>query len=463
MTEARHSRTRLGLGVLIALVAVLAAAASVAKFRVFEMQMAIDNAYFLQRAWQAAAGEEAVRTLFATERGAGLLVGRHLDPILAITVPALWLSPRMESLLLCQAAALFGGAVAAAFLTRKLAGSMWLGTVLWLSSPVLWAIVLRDFRTLAFAAPAMTAALAAACLDRVWIAVVAAFLACACREEVAPFLLLSVGVAFVLGHKEGRRASGAVAAVSVAWMLMGPLVLGGGSDFLRFTRDGATAPDQIAQAPWLALFEAGLRTMGPLWLLGSAGPGAAVSGPHLLGLGVAHGVIGFESPHYFAPVLPALILGACWWWREGRWTAARRAALVSILVAQGAQVWATAGPWCTSGLRMISGVEDLRQRRPGAWEALRAVPGDVAVLASNDFTPMLAARPAIYALSDWRGADDHARVAAQANWVIVRPWEGEEWPWSALGYVERLRNDEAVVLERDGGKPLRVLTPGAAP
>src|SRR5258708_31630857 len=143
--------------------------------------------------------------------------GDHFSPILYLFVPLGWLAPGAVALLLAQTAIFAAGAVAmAGFATRRLGAARPAAAfaVLYLLSPTLHGINVRDFHPTAFSIPLVIAAAWAVDAGRPASAAVAVVTALAGREDVT-----IAGVGFGVWLALARRrwtVSAAVAVLCVA-------------------------------------------------------------------------------------------------------------------------------------------------------------------------------------------------------------------------------------------------------
>jgi uncharacterized membrane protein len=183
---------------------------------------ALDLGYYVQVVWNLAHGNGARVTLPPMHAW-----GDHFSPILYVFVPLGWLAPGAPALLLAQTLIFAAGAVAmAGFASRRL-GDARLGAgfaLLYLLSPTLHGINVRDFHPTAFAIPLLIAAAWAVDAGRPAWAAVAVVAALAGREDAA---IAGVGFGVWLALARRRRAVGAAVAVgcvALLWLDMNVLM-----------------------------------------------------------------------------------------------------------------------------------------------------------------------------------------------------------------------------------------------
>jgi len=164
------------------------------------------------------------RDPFVTIRGLELF-GHHMNVILLLFVPFYWLGAGPGFLLIVQVAAQASGAVAVFLVARDRLHDRWqavaLGGVL-LLHPTYQFLTWEFFHPDAVAvAPLLFAYWAARAKRWGWF-VVAALLAAACKEDVAPALVVLGGLIAVRGD---RRTGGIVAAAAAAWFFIATRLL----------------------------------------------------------------------------------------------------------------------------------------------------------------------------------------------------------------------------------------------
>jgi len=314
---------------------------------------ALDLGYYIQVVWNLAHGNGARVTLPPMHAW-----GDHFSPILYVFVPLGWLAPGASALLLAQTFIFAAGALPmAAFAARRL-GDARLGAgfaLLYLSSPTLHGINVRDIHPAAFAIPLLITAAWAVDAGRPAWAAVAVVAALAGREDAA---IAGVGFGVWLALARRRWAVGAavaVACVALLWLDMNVLMphfRGERYPHLvkRYAYLGETLPEVLASVvvrPWRwarvvftpekALYL--LALLAPLGLLPLAAPGAAAAA--LPGLAVnllsTDAFLFHHRTPYQAFVLPFLMLAAVEGFatlREAAWWP-RRIPRVAPLVAAG--------------------------------------------------------------------------------------------------------------------------------
>jgi len=422
-----------------------------------------DNAYFLQRVWQAAFLEEPHRTVLSTEVGEGLVVGRHVEPILLLAVPVVRALPRMEALLVFQALALClvfpttwrlsrvegAGPVAA------LVGALSVQLV-----PGIWTLSVHDFRTLSLALPCLLLALLLLRDGRVLGGCLATLAALACREEV--YLLLLACLPWLGWRTRSWRVVAPPALLAASYGLALVLLRGRTSDFLV-----------SGDLPWL------LRNFDPD-RLGFALPRMAEQlGPL--------GVFLLASPLCWVIALPtvaaAVLLEGVWWPGEVHLSlglfvavtlaavsalgaASRRGKRIGIAVAGlalcGSLVaWLHAFPpkELGSALRVAVGLDTPSTRLNTPWTVFAQVPEGAPLVTQDRFIAQLADRSVVYVAEDWRDPLAQQQVVGAVRYAVF----DKDHPWDALlreqGFKPRRAGGSALLYIREGEAPLAHLNP----
>lgn len=287
---------------------------------------ALDLGYYVQVVWNLAHGNGARVSLPPMHAW-----GDHFSPILYLFVPLGRLFPGAAALLVAQTVIFAAGAVAVAgFAARRLGDPRVAAgfAVLYLLSPTLHGINIRDVHPTAFAIPLLIAAAWAIDAERpVW-AALAVLAALAGREDCA---VAGVGLGIWLALARRRRVAGAlvaIACVAVLWLdinLLMPHFRGEPYPHLvkRYAYLGSTLPQvltSIVVRPWRwvpvvatpekALYLAAmLAPLGFLPLLAPRAAAAALPGLAMNLLSTDSFLFSYRTP-YQAFVLPFLFLAA---------------------------------------------------------------------------------------------------------------------------------------------------------
>ena len=387
---------------------------------------ALDLGYYVQVVWNLAQGNGARVTLPPMHAW-----GDHFSPILYLFVPLGWMFPGAPALLLAQTVIFAAGSVAlAGFAARRLGDARVAAgfALLYLLSPTLHGINVRDVHPTAFAIPFLIAAAWAVDAGRpVW-AALAVLAALAGREDCA---VAGVGFGIWLALARRRRVAGAalvVACVALLWIDMNvvmPHFRGEPYPHLvkRYAYLGATLPEVISSMlirPWRWLpvvvtpekavyLAAMLAPLGFLPLAAPRAAAAALPGLAMNLLSTDSFLFSYRTP-YQAFVLPFLLLaavegfaavrGAAWWPRR---VSARAplvaAAIVSIVLSARTVNDLGVGSW------------RLRPEQRAVHAMLARVPPDVAVSVNERLVPHLATRRECYVFPT--GVD-------RAQWVLDR-------------------------------------------
>jgi len=387
---------------------------------------AFDLGYYVQVVWNLAQGHGARVTLPTMHAW-----GDHFSPILYLFVPLGWLFPGATALLLVQTLILTGGALAlAGFAARRLGDARVAAgfAVLYLVSPTLHGINVRDVHPTAFAIPLLIAAAWAVDAGRPALAALAVLAMLAGREDCA---VAGVGFGLWLALARRRRIAGAalaVACVAVLWIdlnLLMPHFRGEPYPYLakRYAYLGATLPDLLTSVltrPWhwlpvvvtpeKALYLASM--LAPLGFLPLAAPCAAAGALPGLAMNLLSTypfLFSYRTP-YQAFVLPFLFLAAvdgfatarraAWWPRRMRPGAVLVTATIVALVLSARTV---------NDLGVVKWGLGPEQR--AVYALLARVPPLVPVSVNERLVPHLATRVECYVFP--AGVD-------RAQWVLDR-------------------------------------------
>jgi uncharacterized membrane protein len=370
-----------------------------------------------QAVWATAHGHPLLVT--STQGEQFVRLGAHVDPILVLFAPLWWLWPSPELLLVSQAVAVALGALPLFALARKHLGSEWAalgvaGAYL-LYPPTQW-LTLNEFHPVALACPLLLAAWWFLDEERLVAFAVCAVLAAACKEEVA-LAVAVMGLWYAMSHRD-RRAGAAIGAAALLWALIAIEVVvphwspSGGSEFAARYRAVGGSPPGIVKTALLhprrfvhaAFGRADLRYLAalllPLGLLAAFAPLAALAALPELALNVLSSTRGQTSIrfHYVAVLVPVLLVAAVFGIQRvaGR-TGIRPAAIATALAGLCLASNYVLGPlplW--RGLPFASQTQTDYQHVTAhdrlAARAIRLVPADAAVSATNSLGAHLSAR-----------------------------------------------------------------------
>ena len=358
-----------------------------------------------------------------------LRLGAHVEPMLVLFAPLWWLWPRPDMLLVVQDAAMALGALPVFWLARKHLDSQ-AGVafaLVYLVYPATTWTALNEFHPVALATPLLLAAIWALDEERLVLFGVFALLAAATKEEI-PLVIAALGVWFALAHR--RRAAGvAIAAAGVVWSVAAFAVViphynrQGSAFYGRYSEVGGTPggiahtaltdPGRLLSVAFdhagvhylldLVLPLAGLCLLSPLAL--AAVPELALN---LLSSTPTQTSIHF---HYVAgeipPLVAAAVLGAKRLARFPAATAALLAALVGNYLLGAIPVWRG----LPGGETLQAHAQDVTEHDRIAARALRLIPGDAVVSATNSLGAHLSARRRLLSFpflqdATWVAADE---------------------------------------------------------
>jgi uncharacterized membrane protein len=393
---------------------------------------ALDLGYYVQLVWSLAHGHGAWVTLPPMHAW-----GDHFSPILYLFVPLGWLVPGPVALLLAQTVIFAGGAFAmAGFAGRRLGDPRSAAAfgVVYLLSPTLHGINIRDVHPAAFAIPLFVAAAWAVEAGRPAWATVAVAAALAGREDAA---IAGVGFAAWLALARRRWALGAavaVACVALLWLetsLLMPHFRGEPYPHLikRWAYLGDSLPEvlvNIVVRPWrwlrvvLTLDKAVymLALLAPLAFLPLAAPRAAAAALPGLAMNLLSNdpALFHHRTQYQAFVLPFLLLAAV----DG-FVALREAAWWPRRLPRGAPLVAAGIAALVLGARTVNDLGVGKWRLGPEQRAIRAlltqVPGAVPVSVNERLVPHLATRAEIYVFPT---AVERSRWVLDLESVITR-------------------------------------------
>jgi len=436
------------------------AALSMLRQRAFETGR-FDLGNMVQAVWATAHGHPLAVTDLHGEQFTRL--GAHVDPILVLFAPLWWLWPSPDLLLTTQAAAIALGAVPVFKLARKHLGNerAALGFALsYLLLPAVQWLTLNEFHPVALACPLLLWAFWFLDEDRLVAFAAMAFLAATTKEEI-PLVLAGFGVWYALSR--GRRAVGsAIAVAGFAWTVLAVRVV------IPHFNDGATSSfysrySEVGGSPGgvlrTAVHDPGtlfatpfshsgahylLQLLLPLGGLFLLAPLAAASALPELAINLLSATPPQHSIHFhytageIPPLVVASVLGAARVAR--RWPrAVTPIATAVVALALFANYRLGAIPLWS----MLPGGEDYKARAASvsrhdeiAARALRLIPPDVPVAATNSLGAHLSARRRVLSFpfvqdADWIAADEtqpgysdriaYLPTAVQLSWLRRSP------------------------------------------
>jgi uncharacterized membrane protein len=371
---------------------------------------ALDLGYYVQLLWSIAAGRGARVSL--PEMHAW---GDHFSPTLYLLVPLFALFPRAELLLVAQSAVFALGALPLFALARRRLGEdrpAAAFALLYLVSPTLHGINLRDFHIAAFAIPLLLWALACWEAGRTGWFLLAVVLALGCREDAA-LAVLGLGAWLALARRRWTwglaLAAGSLAVLVLDLHVLMPYFRGEPYPHLhRYAHLGGSLGEIV-----LGMLAHPLRTLGFMASLEKLG--------YLLALLAPLGFLPLLAPWELIPALPTLVhnlvsLDPVLFHHRTQYNAYILPFLFWAAVGGYARLpaWRTLGGRPARGLLLGLGVlvslaltartlNDLAVRRwhlderqRAAHRLLARVPPDASVSAWDRFAAHLATRPEVF-------------------------------------------------------------------
>jgi uncharacterized membrane protein len=190
---------------------------SIARHRAFATGR-FDLGNMVQAVWSTAHGHFLETTDLSGRQFSRL--GTHVDPVLALFAPLLWVWPSPEVLLVAQAIGVALGALPVFWLGRRWLGDDRLaaaGAALYLLYPPMQYATLFDFHPVTLAAPLLLFCIWAAEEGRMWTLGVCAGLAALTQEQVG-LALVMLAIWLAVRHPTRRRAATILGAASAAWV-----------------------------------------------------------------------------------------------------------------------------------------------------------------------------------------------------------------------------------------------------
>jgi len=363
-------------------------------------------------------------------------LGAHFDPLVALFAPLWRVWPSPSLLLVTQAAAVAAGAIPVFLLARKHLASEWAGLAFALAyllyPPTQW-LVVDDFHPVTFATPLLLTGFWLLDQDRVALFLLAGGLACLTKEQVG-LTVAAMGVWYAVARR--RRAGWVIAAAGVLVSVMAIAVVvphfapGGGSPFeSRYSAVGGspTGLAHTAATDPLSVIRAGtegrdlqyvFHLLVPLAFLPLLALGATATAlPEVL-LNILSDTRTQTSIHfhYTAAAIPGLVAGAIFGAARVRRSRndASATTLVRIVLAASLVTTVAYGPiplWrhVPFGQRVASSQYRIGGRAHAAAAAVRRVPPEAAVSATNTLGAHLSARRRVFSFPRLQ----------EARWVVV--------------------------------------------
>jgi uncharacterized membrane protein len=378
---------------------------SILRDRAFETGR-FDLGNMVQIVWATAHGHPLRMTDLQGEQISRLAA--HVDPILVLFAPLWWVWPSASMLLAAQAVAIALGALPVFWLARKHLGSERAAgcfALAYLLLPAVEWLTLNEFHPVALACPLLLYAFWFLDNDRLVPFAVFAVLAAATKEEIA-LVVACLGLWYAVSRRRWV-AGGAIVVLGVAWSSLAVGVViphfnhGDTSTFYKRYDDVGGSPSGVAHTALhhpgrivsQVASERGLHYLGQLGLplagVFLAAPLVLLAALPDLALNLLSSTKTQTSIHHhytagiLAPLVVASVLGAAWLTRRRPgWT--MRLALVVLAAAaiENVRLGAISEAWSTH----VSVHDRVAER------AVRLIPGDAVVTATNSLGAHLSAR-----------------------------------------------------------------------
>ena len=391
-----------------------------------------DLGNMVQAVWSTAHGHPLKMTSLHGDQISRLAA--HVDPILVLFAPLWWLWPSPDMLLVTQAVVIALGAIPVFLLARKHLASPRAGlgfALAYLLYPATGWLTLNEFHPVALATPLLLFAFWYLDEDRLLPFALFALAASACKEEIS-LVVAGFGIWYAIAHRSWAMGT-VIALAGFVWAAVAIGVViphynaGAESDFYgRYSEVGGSASGIVKTAfthP-LRIVEAAFSGRDLHYLLDLVAPLAALSllAPLVLVAALPELAINLLSStttqtsihfHYTAGLIPPLMIAAIFGAKRlSRWTLPIAAGIVLAALAGNYRL----GP--IPGWRHVPGGQTF-QATAGrvtdhdrvAQRALRLIPGDAVVSATNTLGAHLSARRRVLSFpyledSKWIAADE---------------------------------------------------------
>ena len=424
-----------------------------------------------QAVWATAHGHPLAVTNIHGDQVSRL--GSHFDPILVAFAPLWWIWPSPSMLLAAQALAIALGALPVFWLARKHLGAERAGlgfALAYLLYPAVQWLTLAEFHPVALACPLLLFAFWYLDEDRLVPFAVFAALAALTKEEI-PLVIAGMGIWYALSRKRYRvggaiAAAGAVTTAFAVGVVLPHYSSGTSSRFYQRYGTLGDSPGEILATVFthpgrlvsVALDSQGLHYLAdlmlPLVLLFAAAPLVLVAAIPELGLNLLSAAPTQSSIHHhytgglIPPLIAASVLGAG---KLARGQPRRGILLAGIAVAVAVvanfrlgaiPLWHSlpGGQSYQAYASRVSSHDRITER------ALRLIPGDAVVSATNSLGSHLSARRRFLSFPSTRDAE---WIAADET----QPGYADRWDPSATATdLARLRRspDWRLVFSEDG-------------
>jgi uncharacterized membrane protein len=391
-----------------------------------------DLGNMVQAVWSTAHGDPLRMTNLHGEQISRLAA--HVDPILVLFAPLWWIWPSPNLLLVVQALAIALGALPVFLLARKHLASARAGlgfALAYLLYPATGWLTLNEFHPVALATPLLLFAFWYLDEDRLLPFALFALAASACKEEIA-LVVAGFGIWYALTRR--RWAAGTtIAAAGAAWTAVAIGVViphynaGAESDFYgRYSEVGGSAGGIVKTVftDPVRIVEAALSSRDLRFLLELVAPLAALCllAPLVLIAALPELAINLLSAtttqtsirfHYTAGLIPPLVIAAVFGAKRLRGRAIPVVPLVVLATLVANYVLGPIPGWrhVPGGQQFQATAAQISAHDRVAERALKLIPGDAVVSATNTLGAHLSARRRVLSFpflhdATWIAADE---------------------------------------------------------